>query len=259
MLFLGFQSNMNEQRAWRLQKDHQSLLELEALKQNFVSLFSHDLKTPIAKIQATTERMLRSGAYDPNLAKDIQILKQSGLELNRYIQSILQVSRVEAADFKVNYSPSDINMIVENVASDLNSLAEDKGISVSLNLEPMFSAEFDPVLIREVIQNLVENAIKYTQQGGFVEITTSEAEDNVIQFEVRDTGPGISEEDLKNVWRKFYRGDDESHGQNKGSGLGLYLVKFFVELHGGTVFVESELGSGTRIGFKIPIEPGNKS
>ncbi|MCB0394259.1 MAG: CHASE2 domain-containing protein, partial [Bdellovibrionales bacterium] len=255
MIYLSFQSNLNEQRAWNLEKERNSYLELESLKQNFVSLFSHDLKTPIAKIQGTIERISRTRAVDQQLSSDLEILRNASLDLNRYIQSILNLSRVEASDFKLNHSPSDINEISERVAESLSSFAEEKGISLSLNLEPMFTAEFDAILIQEVIQNLIENAIKYTPKGGFVEVSTQEDENGYIHFEVRDTGPGIPEDDLQNVWNKFFRGADDPTEERKGSGLGLYLVKFFIELHGGSVFIESEVNVGTRVGFLLPVEP----
>ena len=115
----------------------------------------------------------------------------------------------------------------------------------------MFSIEADTTLIQEVIHNLIENAIKYTPAGGRVTVTSQEKDDNVIVM-VEDTGPGIHPEDQKEIWGKFTRGKNQSM-EIKGTGLGLYLVKYFVELHSGKTFLESTPDVGTKIGFSIPI------
>ena len=107
-------------------------------------------------------------------------------------------------------------------------------------------------MIREVLVNLIDNAIKYTPVGGKVTITSEETPQK-IWIEITDTGSGISPEELPNVWRKFVRGKDQDM-KTKGHGLGLYLVKYFIELHGGEVFLESELKKGTKVSFSLPIE-----
>ncbi len=252
IIFLSYQSNIYEHRAWQLEQEKQYLHDIEKLKQNFVSLISHDLKTPIAKIQGTVDKLMSARPNDKNLESDLKSLRQSGTELNRYIRSILQVSRVEAADFRINRKPTDINDLTESVLTELHPLAKQKHIQLSKALEPMFSIEIDEILIREVIHNLIENAIKYTPQRGHIEVRTTES-DQQISLLVKDNGPGIPENELNDVWTKFYRGQSEKDGQSNGSGLGLYLVKYFVELHGGTVFINSQIGNGTEIGFYLPI------
>lgn len=133
----------------------------------------------------------------------------------------------------------------------LRPLAEEKGVQLDTQLEPLFSQEFDVTLIKEVVINLVENAIKYTPTGGRVLIATQETQDHVV-FKVSDTGEGIAKEDLANVWGKFVRGKDQDM-KSKGSGLGLYLVKYFIELHGGKVNLTSQLGKGTEVVFTLPL------
>jgi two-component system phosphate regulon sensor histidine kinase PhoR len=133
----------------------------------------------------------------------------------------------------------------------LRPLAQNKSQTLNTNLEPMFSVELDSVLIQEVILNLVENAIKYTPEGGEITVSSKEIDDKVI-FSVRDNGPGVSSEDKKKIFSKFYR-VNANEAKQKGSGIGLYLVKYFIELHGGRVFVESELGCGAKIGFTLPV------
>jgi signal transduction histidine kinase len=250
MIFLSYQLSLNEQRAWRLQQEQLYLSEIEQLKTNFVSMMSHDLKTPIAKIQAICDRLLAS-ISDDELALDLRSLRRSSDELHKYIQSILQVTKIEAKDFKINKEVTDLNENIEKVATRLQPLAKEKSIQIDLNLEPLFSIEADPTLIQEVVHNLVENAIKYSPPGGRILVTTEEKDDNVVVL-VEDTGPGIPLEDQTDIWKKFTRGKNEKLDV-KGTGLGLYLVKYFVELHKGKVFLLSAPGQGTRIGFSIPV------
>jgi signal transduction histidine kinase len=248
--FLSYQLAVNESRAWRLEQERKYNFEIEQLKNNFVSMMSHDLKTPIAKIQAICDRLLASRP-EGELAHDLKSLRRSSDDLHRYIQSILKVTKIEAKDFTITREVTDINDDIEKVISRLAPLAQELKIALSTDLEPMFSIEADPNLIQEVIHNLVENALKYTPIGGRVKVSSQEKDDNVVVV-VEDTGPGIALEDQKEIWGKFTRGR-HPNAEIKGTGLGLYLVKYFVELHRGQVFLDSALGQGTKIGFAIPV------
>jgi two-component system phosphate regulon sensor histidine kinase PhoR len=251
MAFLSYQLALNEQKAWRLQEEQRYLSEIEQLKSNFVSMMSHDLKTPIAKIQAIIDRLLTQTPEHEN-ASDLKTLRRTSDDLHKYIQSILRVTKVEARDFKLNMEVSDINDEIDRVVQLLTPLAQEKGIELVTKLEPMFSIEVDRVLIQEVILNLVENALKYTPNGGRITLSSQEKDDNV-QVVIEDTGTGIAPADQAEIWGKFTRGKNQGMDV-KGTGLGLYLVKYFIELHGGSVFLESVLGKGTRVGFSIPLE-----
>jgi signal transduction histidine kinase len=255
IVFLSYRLALNEQRTWRLEQEQVYLQEIEQLKTNFVSMMSHDLKTPIAKIQAICDRLLATHP-DSELVLDLRSLRRSSDDLHRYIQSILQVTKVEAKDFKISKEVTDINENIDRVMARIAPLAQEKKIWLKSDLEPMFSIEADTTLIQEVILNLMENAIKYTPEGGRVTVTSREKDDNV-EVVVEDTGPGIALDEQKEVWGKFIRGKSQNEAnKTTGSGLGLYLVKYFIELHGGRVFLESRSGPddhGTKIGFSIPV------
>ncbi|UOF02402.1 CHASE2 and HATPase_c domain-containing protein [Bdellovibrio reynosensis] len=258
IIFIGYQASKVERKNFRLQQEQQYLQELEQLKNNFVSLISHDLKTPIAKIQAIVDRLLvEHQSKDESLSQDLQSLRLFGDELNRYIQSILKVLRVESRDFKINTEVGDINEVVEEALQQLRPLAREKHITINTSLEPMFSLEFDTTLIKEVVINLVENAIKYTPHGGSIEVISQE-EDDLVHVIVKDTGEGIKPEDMEKVWGKFTRGSDQDM-KTKGTGLGLYLVKYFIELHGGKVKMESVVGTGTTVSFTLPLDTESES
>ncbi|MES2768701.1 MAG: ATP-binding protein [Bdellovibrionota bacterium] len=260
IIFIGFKLAQNERKTWRLEQEKSYLFELEQLKNNFISLISHDLKTPIAKIQGITTRLMQSnGPFN----KDLETIQNSSQDLYRYIQSILQITRVESSDFKIRKEAADINLIIEKAVEQLKPLAFEKNIKLNVQLEPMFSIEIDTALIHEVIANLIENAIKYTPKDGTVEISSVEADD-YVRFSVRDNGAGIPKEELDSVWEKFYRGRNHNL-TTQGTGLGLYLVKYFIELHRGKVFLESQTstnelgqGTGTNIGFILPFSANEK-
>lgn len=249
IVFLSYQLALNEQKTWQLEQEQKYLSEIEQLKANFVSMMSHDLKTPIAKIQAICDRLI-SFSTESELSTDLKSLRKSSDELHRYIQSILQVTKVEARDFRLSKEVIDINEVIERVISILKPLANEKNIVIETELDPLFSIEADTTLIQEVIHNLVENAVKYSPHESRIRVISSEIDDDVC-VTIIDQGPGIALEDQKDVWKKFSRGK-QAHSHVKGTGLGLYLVKYFIELHGGQVFLESSPLKGTKIGFKIP-------
>jgi signal transduction histidine kinase len=250
IVFISFQLLLNEKETWRLQQEKRYLKEIEELKTNFLSLVSHDLKTPIAKIQAVADRLL-STENKPEIIEDAKIVSRSSQELFRYIQSLLQVTRVESTHFEIRKTPVDINELIMKVIDDLKPIAKEKSIEMNETLEPLFSVEVDKTLIYEVILNLVENAIKYTPTGGKVLINSKEINDEVI-VSVKDSGEGVPVDEQSRVWDKFYRGRKHD-STTKGSGLGLYLSKYFIQLHGGRVFLNSNPGEGAEVGFAIPL------
>lgn len=255
IVFMGYQLTLQENLSWQLEAERKNLIEFEQLKSNFVSLISHDLKTPIAKIQGICDRLLSRadrGGEEPDFKIDILSLRNESSELNRYIQSILRLSRVEARELKLQFESSDINELVLRAFEQLKPLALAKNQTLETDLEPIFLVEVDPHLIFEVVLNLIENAIKYSPPKSIIRIQSEEVE-NQVRISVKDNGPGIPPEEQKQVFSRFYRGKDQEM-KSSGSGLGLYLVKYFVELHGGKVFLDSHIGQGTRVGFSLPLE-----
>lgn len=251
VIFLGYQANRFERKHAELKQQQRNSLELEQLKNNFISLISHDLKTPIAKSQAVVDRLL-TGTYPVELQDDLHLLRRFNEELHRYIQSILKLLRVESRNFQLTLELGDINETIEDVVRQVHPLAQTKNLNLKTDLEPLFTIEGDFTLLREVILNLVENAVKYTPADGSIHIKSFERNDEVV-IEVADTGPGIPKEEIDSVWRKFVRGKGQEH-RTSGTGLGLYLVKYFIELHGGSVQLESALGRGTKVTVRLPLE-----
>ena len=250
IIFLSYQLTEKDYQNWKLEQEKVYLFKVEQMKDNFISLFSHDLKTPIAKIQAICDRLI---AENPNLpiTSDLQLLRVESQELHRYIQSILQVTRVESKDFKIRKDSYDINEMVKEAYDRLETIFASKGQKVELDLEPLFLIEIDGQLVREVIINLLENASKYSPPGSAIKVSTREDAEGVY-FKVKDQGPGVDKKEIEKVFEKFYRGQDQMN-KTKGSGLGLYLSKYFIELHGGKLNFKSDIGKGTEVSFYLPV------
>ena len=224
--------------------------ELNHLKNNFISLMSHDLKTPVAKLVGILE-LLQNRLYgDHESLKYIHEATKSTNELNSFINSILEVSQLDKNSLKLNKKSKDINVLISQVLSEVEYVAKKKEIKINTDLGPLFPIQLDITLIKRVISNLVENAIKYGAIKGFVNIRSYESKKWVI-FEVEDNGPGISEENTPFIFDKFYRVKNDANHSIKGSGLGLYLVKFFVELHEGEIeYIKNTLNGAT---FKVKL------
>jgi signal transduction histidine kinase len=240
-------------KSWELSQKNKLLTQVEELKNNFLSMMSHDLKTPLARIQGMADIALAKPQTLSSEQKDaIMTIKRSSEELTEFITNILDLSRVESQQIKLNLQPKDVNKILEEVISKYKYLADLKNIQIVTEFEPLFSVKVDTELMRQVFSNLLENAIKYSSENTKVLITTEEMNGMVV-VQVADQGIGITENEIKNIFTKFYRAKNVKNSQIKGSGLGLYLAKYFVELHKGRINVESIPQQGSTFTVEIPM------
>lgn len=251
IIFISYRLSLRDYQKWELEKQKRYYQEIEELKTNFISLISHDLKTPIAKIQAICDRMMVS-AENKKLSPDIESLRKESEELHRYIQSILQITRVESRNVKLDIDTADLNELVERAVSYLGGLAQAKRIDITLDLEPMFLTEMDSHLIQEVILNMIENAIKYSPEESRVQLRTFEIDDMVV-LQVSNSGAPIPASEQAKVFDKFYRAK-ASEKSSKGTGLGLFLSRYFVELHQGSLNLVSSDEQQTIFELKLPTE-----
>ncbi len=239
------------QKRWHYQEKSEFMAELEELKSNFLSLISHDLKTPIARIQGAAERLIAEKAPPERVEKTLRSVVRTTEELTEYIESILDLARVESGALPIQLASKDLNKTVQAVLVEKSPMAHEKNIDIDLDLEPLFSARYDEKLIRRVVANLVENAIKYSPPETKIHISTRE-EGEQLRLHVKDQGRGIAPDEQDRVFEKFYRSRSANTEQVRGAGLGLYLVRYFVELHGGTVTLESNVGSGSTFTVSLP-------
>lgn len=251
--FIPYRLIIENRRSWEYYQRNQLLKQVEELKTNFISMMSHDLKTPIARIQGMTEVITKNSASLSSLQQDaIETIKQSSDDLLKFINSILNYAKIESQGVQLHLQSKDINSLLNEVVKKHEFLAKVKKIKISCELEPLFPIPMDPELIRQVLSNLVENAIKYSPDETEIKITSCEKEGLVI-LKVKDQGPGISMEDLPHIFMKFFRSQNAKSSPIKGSGLGLYLAQYFIELHKGKIEVESEPGVGSVFTVSLPL------
>lgn len=240
-------------RSWEYYQKNKLLTQVEELKSNFLRLMSHDLKTPLAKIQGMAEILLKEPSHF-NVAqrKAINEIIASADDLEDFVSSILNLSRVESEEVKLKLRSGDVNRVLEDVIERCSYHAERKKIAIRKELEPLFSLKIDENLLKQVFTNLIENAIKYSPEGSSI-LVSSEDSPGGVTVQIADQGRGIGEEDLNHIFQKFYRSKDVE-GAYSGSGLGLYLSKYFVELHAGHISVESRLNQGSTFTVFLPYE-----
>lgn len=244
-LFIPYRLVKEYKARWHVEEEVKIRREVEFLKSNFMSLMTHDLKTPIARIHGLTETIL---GHPQNLTitqKDClaKILLSSD-EFNIFIQKILDFSKIETSGVKLNLTSKDINSLIEEAIAIVLFHANLKEIEIKTDLEPLFPITIDLELTRQILCNLLDNAIKYSPKQTVVTVRTEDAGE-FVKISIVDQGVGIPEDEIDKIFQKFYRIKDDRLSMGKGSGLGLYLVKYFVELQQGRIEVESQTDQGS--------------
>lgn len=238
-----------------LQEANAHLKQLDTAKSEFLSIASHQLRTPISAVKGYLSMLLEGdfGKLVPKQRKVISDLFESSARLARLINIFLNVSRIESGRFKLERREVDVDELVDSVIKELAAQAKNKKLEVSFaRLKQPRPVYIDADKIREVILNLVDNAIKYTPKGR-IDIETNVA-DGQFHFIIRDTGLGIRQSEVKALFRKFVRGTGIAQVNTQGSGLGLYIAQRVVSEHGGKIWAESQgLEKGSTFHFYIPI------
>lgn len=238
-----------------LESANKKLQELDKLKSNFLSLVSHELRTPLTTIQGyvTFLRMEKAGVLNESQRDCLKISEETADHLNHLIEELLDLSKIETGEFKVNLTGLDMSETVNKVLASLQLLAQNKGITIENNLPnnlPLVLA--DKERIAQVITNLVENAIKFNPPGGKISINAANNnKDNKVSFCIADTGIGIPQEELDKIFDKFYQVDSSEKRKYAGCGLGLAISKSIIQLHKGRIWAESNLESGSKFFFEL--------
>ncbi len=254
--FIPYRLIVENRRSWEYFQKNKILSQVEELKSNFISMMSHDLKTPIARIQGMTEVILAEQVQLNSQQREaVDTIQQSSDDLLKFINAILNYGRIESQGVQLHLQSKDVNQLLQEVIRKHEFLAKLKRIQIVSELEPLFPIPMDPELIKQVLSNLVENAIKYSPEDTKI-LVSSEEQDNKIVIQVADQGPGIPADELPNLFMKFFRSKNAKSSPIKGSGLGLYLAKYFTELHKGAIFVESTVGNGSTFTVELPTVQG---
>lgn len=230
--------------------------EVDNAKSEFISFVSHELKTPLASIMLTADLLLdeRTGQINSDQKDYLRSLRESTKDMNDFIVSLLNVSRIESGRVFLNSEPIDINMQIKILIGRLEELIKKKNITIGISYNSQI-----PILLMDekifdlILNNLFTNAIRYTPAGGKVNLQVSEVDDCIL-FEIRDTGCGIPDEDKDKIFSKLFRAENARQMENQGTGLGLYIVKNMVEKIGAEIWFESKQHHGTSFFVKFPLD-----
>ncbi len=243
-----------------LEKANLRLQELDKQKTEFLSIASHQLRTPLSIIKGYIE-LIEDGAYGKPTKKTIQVLDdmdKSNERLVKLVDEFLDITRIEQGRTKFVYNNSDMNKLIDGIVAELSERAGDKGLKISWKPNKKIKKVYmDEEKIRHVIFNYIDNAIKYSEKGT-IKVNFLK-EDGGVSVKVKDQGIGFETLDKANFFKKFYRGENVKHSNVNGTGLGIYVCRKFIETHGGHVFTDSSgIGKGSLFGFWIPLKKGEQ-
>ncbi len=260
----AIQNAMSYEQALELaeSREKQSLLEAKSAelerineaKSRFLAMVSHELRTPLTAISAYTDILARNRAN--NLAEkqlgQLGVIRRNATHLNRLISDLLDISKTESSAFSLTKANFDLGEMVIELVESLGPLVSGKDQQITADVTEGIELTADKEKIRQVISNLVENAVKYSPVGADIDIEISMV-DEKAEIVISDNGYGISTDDQGHIFDTFFRSRTDENWEVPGTGLGLALVKRIVSMHGGTVSLDSELGAGTSFTILLPV------
>jgi two-component system phosphate regulon sensor histidine kinase PhoR len=243
------------------QKEIDELRKLEVFRREFLADVSHEFKTPIFAAQGFIHTLLDGAMEDENVRERFLIKAAKNLDsLDVLVKDLLSLSQMESGDIKMNLTQVDMRQLTVNVFSRLENIAADRDIALKVKPDDLQEAwvRVDHDRMEQVMMNLVENAIKYGNEGGKVIVHLNEGK-KYIGISVRDNGPGIPQEHLNRIFERFYRVDKSRSKERGGTGLGLAIVRHIINAHGTKITVVSKPEKGTTFSFKLEkFLPGNE-
>ncbi len=224
-------------------------------KSVFLANMSHELRTPLNAILGFSSLLRRDSQLTEIQRNNLDIINRSGEHLLTLINDVLEIAKIEAGRLQLEIAPFDLGSMVRDVVDMMQVRAQDKGLTLLLDQSSAFPRfiKGDEARLRQILVNLLGNAVKFTEQGGVViRLGVKENSHDHLLIEVEDTGPGINPEDQQRIFQPFVQLVES--GEQKGTGLGLTITRQFVQMMGGTISVESTLGEGTRFRVELPVE-----
>jgi signal transduction histidine kinase len=249
-------AKMLVRRDLELTRANEKLRELDQAKSNFISIVAHQLRTPLSGVKWTLNMVL-SGTLGPlSLEQKSFLMKcyESNERMIILINDMLGADRIDSEKLRYHFVPTQILDLMDNVLFEMTSIINKKHLQMSFvnrgrELPQVF---VDTEKMRAVLQNILENATKYTPDGGKIEINTKVAGE-FVEISVKDSGIGIPIESKKNIFNRFFRANNATKIETDGSGLGLFIAQGIIEKHGGKIWFESEEGQGSTFYFTVPI------
>jgi len=230
-------------------------VEVDRLKSEFVSMVSHELRTPMTSIKGYIDLLYNqmAGPLTDAQKRFLEIVKGNADRLTNLVNDLLDISRIDTGRISLSIQPTSPVSIIDSVVANLMPNARNRSQRLESRVRgPLPFVRADPARVTQILTNLIANAINYTPTGGQITVD-AEVVGDMVHIHVADNGIGISEEDQKKLFTRFFRADNELVQASSGTGLGLSIAKSFVELHGGKMWFESELGKGTTFSFSLPI------
>ncbi|MBC6934686.1 MAG: GAF domain-containing protein [Chloroflexi bacterium] len=249
-------------RAFKVQQEAaERLREVDRLKSQFLANMSHELRTPLNSIIGYAEVMLDGidGELTDDAIEDVEAIHSGGKHLLAIINDILDLAKIDAGQMFMDRQEADLGKIIEEVVHTCQILVKDKGIYLELErqaeLPPVYG---DPVRLRQIVYNLVNNAIKFTEKGG-ITVSVGRQDDQQICVTVKDTGIGMSQKDLSVIFERFRQVDGSATRRAGGTGLGLAITRQLVQMHDGEIHVTSKPHEGSTFWFTLPVYEGQKA
>ena len=234
--------------------DVTDLKRADQIRRDFVANVSHELRTPLTAIRGYAEALLDDEEDADARHRFLEIIQRHSARMERLVKDLLRLAQLDAGQELLECAPADVPALVAGIVDDLAEAVAAKQLVVTTEVEPgTRGLRVDAGKVHDILRNLVENAVNYTQPGGAVQVAAALSAGH-LALQVSDNGPGIPPDDLGRVFERFYR-VDKSRGRPGGTGLGLAIVKHLAGLHGGTVAVENRPGGGARFEVRVPPAP----
>ena len=232
--------------------DVTELMQLEKMRREFVANASHELRTPLAAIRGFAETLLGSSALsDADRRAYLEVIDRHARRLSTLVGDLLELSKIESRETNLERAAIDIDKLAETLLHDWRPRLAEKQLTATLSSERPGIAWADAQSCEQILSNLLDNAIKYTEPGGSIALRIG-GDDRSVRIDVADTGMGIPQRDLGRIFERFYRVDQARSRSQGGTGLGLAIVKHLVQSLGGEIEVESQLGRGSTFSFSLP-------
>ncbi|NRD80613.1 HAMP domain-containing protein [Bacillus sp. BRMEA1] len=227
--------------------------QLEKMRKDFIANVSHELRTPISMLQGYSEAIVDDIAETQEEKREMaKVIYDESLRMGRLVNELLDLARMEAGHMQLTIEEVELSSFVNRIIHKFQGMARDNGITVNTIIDHDISlVSLDPDRIEQVLTNLIDNALRHTPNGGFIELNVT-SEEKGIKIEVKDSGSGIPEEDLPFVFERFYKADKARTRGKSGTGLGLAIAKNIIEAHRGYISVQSKYGQGTSFSFWLP-------
>jgi two-component system phosphate regulon sensor histidine kinase PhoR len=226
---------------------------VEKTRRDFIANVSHELRTPLTSIQGYTETLLDSTSENGHAREFLEIIRKSAARMSRLTEDLLTLARVESGETRFDVHPTLPGDLLNDAVESFQDLARAQGIELAVEESSNTLVNADREAIHQVFANLIENAMKYAGSGKRIVLGACEA-GSLVQFYVRDFGPGIASEHLPRLFERFYRVDKARSRESGGTGLGLAIAKHIVLAHHGAIRAESELNHGSTFYFTLPAE-----